>query len=154
MPIKSAAEIFAYPNKYGYNLAINHPVIGAFYDDFFRRFKLPRKMGMGDPQRLKYEQLLWKYIRSIYRKYDPESAGKLSRIDEKTFLFTRTSNWLKEALHIFLTEKLDVSKEPDLFAQKYSKELIPLAEALKPSQTYLDWVNGDYDYYKKEPRSD
>ena len=140
-------EIFAHPNKYGYNLSINHPVIGAFYDDFFRRFKLSRKMSMGDRQRLMYERILWKYLKSIFCSYDKEQV--LPMINDNTFLFTRIIGEQSEALNIFLTEKLNLSKALNQFAQKYSEKLIPIAETLKPSQIYLEWVNGDYDYHKK-----
>ncbi len=80
-------EIFAHPNKYGYNLSINHPVIGAFYNDFFRRFKLSRKMGMGDRQRLIYEKILWKYLKSVCHSYDKKLV--LPPISDKAFLFTK-----------------------------------------------------------------
>ena len=135
-------EIFAHPNKYGYNLSINHPVIGVFYDDFFRRFKLSRKMSMGDKQRIKYEKFLWEYLRSICCKYDSELA--FPQINDNSFLFTRIISEQNEALNIFLTEKLKLSKALDQFAKKYYEELTALAEPLKPSQIYLDWVNGNY----------
>lgn len=91
-------EIFAHPNKYGY-LSINHPVIGAFYNDFFRRFKLSRKMGMGDKQRLKYEKLLWKYLKSICRSYDKNLS--FQPINDNSFLFTKIIGWQEESLNIF-----------------------------------------------------
>ncbi|MDE6763699.1 MAG: hypothetical protein K2J73_08485 [Oscillospiraceae bacterium] len=141
-------EIFTHPNKYGYNLSINHPVIGAFYNDFFRRFKLSHKMGMGDKQRPLYEKLLWKYLRSICRSYDKNLL--LPPISDNGFLFTQIIGEQSESLNIFLTEKLNLYKALDQFAKKYSEELIPIAETLKPSQTYLDWVSGDYDYHKQE----
>lgn len=135
-------EIFAHPNKYGYNLSINHPVICAFYDDFFRRFRLSRKMGMGDKQRLKYEKLLWKYLKSICRRYDKNLS--FQPINDNSFLFTKIIGWQEESLNIFLTEKLNLSKALEQFAQKYYEELAALAELLKPSQIYLDWVSGNY----------
>lgn len=139
-------EIFAHPNKYGYNLSINHPTIGAFYDDFFHRFKLSRKMGMGDRQMLEYEKLLWNYLRSICRSYDKKLV--FPPISGNAFLFTKIIGWQEEALNIFLTDKLNLSEALDQFAKKYSEKLIPIAETLKPSQIYLDWVNGDYDNHK------
>ncbi len=136
-------EIFAHPNKYGYNLSINHPVIGAFYNDFFRRFKLSHKMGMGDKQRLLYEKLLWKYLRSICRSYDKNLS--LPPISDNGFLFTQIIGEQSESLNIFLTDKLNISKALDQFAKKYYEELTALAEPLKPSRIYLDWISRNYD---------
>lgn len=135
-------EIFAHPNKYGYNLSINHPTIGAFYDDFFRRFKLSRKMGMGDRQRLMYEKILWKYLKSVCHSYDKKIV--LPPISDKAFLFTKIIGWQEETVNIFLTEKLKLSKALDQFAKKYYEELTALAEPLKPSRIYLDWISGNY----------
>lgn len=145
--------LFALPTKYGYNLGITHPIIGAFYSDFFRRFKLPEKMGMGDSQRIEYENLLWNYIRSIYKKYDPKSAGFLPPISDKYFLFTKVIGWQEELLNLFLTEKLNLPKALEQFAKKYSDKLAPIAEELKPSEIYLEWVNGNYDREKERAAS-
>ncbi len=145
--------IFAPPNKYGYNLAVTHRAIGAFYNDFFRRFNLPLKMGMGDSQRIGFEKLLWQYIRSIYRKYDPKSAALLTPISDNAFLYTKIIGWQEELLHLFLTEKLNLPKALNQFAEKYSDKLAPIAEELKPSKLYLEWVNGDYDREKERAAS-
>lgn len=135
-------EIFAHPNKYGYNLSVNHPVIGAFYGDFFRRFKLSREMGMGDRQRLEYEKLLWNYLRGLCRRYDAKLV--FPAICGDGFLFSEIFGWQEEALNFFLTEKLKLSKAREQFAEKHREKLEAIAETLSPSTVYLDWLNGNY----------
>ncbi len=142
-----SVNIFALPNESGYNLGINSPVISDFYKDFFRRFKLPENMGM-DPQRIEYEKILWDYIRSVYRKYDPKLAKSLPKISGEYFLYTRVIGWQEEWLRLFLTEKLKLSKALEQFAEINSDKLALIAEKLRPSDIYLQWVSGNYENNK------
>lgn len=139
------ADLFTAPNtKYSfYQLSFNHPTLGAFYDDFFRHYGLPRIMGMGDKQRIQYERLLWEYLRKVYRLFNPNLGKVLSKYKEGQHLSEKLMGYPEEAFNDFLLRVLDLPKAFALFYKTYPKELEELAKSLKPSNTYIKSKRGD-----------
>lgn len=139
------ADLFTAPNtKYSYyQLSFQHPTLGAFYDDFFRRFGLSRTYGgMGDKQRPRYEKLLWTYLSGVYRKFNPGLGKVMPKYEEGQHLGERLVGYQAEVFNDFLLRVLILTKALEQFYQKHKKELEELAKSLKPSDTYIKWKNG------------
>lgn len=55
--------LFCSPNKYGYRLNVNHPLINKIYKRYKKKNNIARRIPLSDKQRLEFEQVTLDYLK-------------------------------------------------------------------------------------------
>lgn len=131
---KRATDLFTgvcpYTLEHHYHLNINNTVLNAFYEDTIKRHKLGHPP-FGDARRAAWENILWKFLRSRYMKYEPKYARMLPKeLPRDEHISGKVFGWLEDSFKTFINYTMDVTEALELFAK------------------------ADKTDYKKEPRSD
>lgn len=135
---KRATELYTgvspYTLKYHCQLNINNTVINAFYEDTIKRHKLGHPP-FSDSQRAAWENILWKFLRSRYMKYERKYAKMLPKeLPRDEHISGKVFGWLEDHFKTFINNIMDVPEALELFAE----------------EDKTDYKNP----HKKEPRSD
>lgn len=108
-------SLFTLPNKYGYQLNVNNPVIKACRENIFPPGYRPES----DSERITFENAFWKFLLKYFRKYDPKTAKLIpKKLDSERHMSEILSGWKLELLEIFVNSKLDIEKTVELFGKE------------------------------------
>lgn len=110
---KRTREVFAKPNKYGYQLNVNNAELNKLYEAHIKANRIHRPMG--DGQRIGWEKMIWGVLkrryRSCYRLRLPDYSEGMIRPLREIIV-----GWQREQLEDIVNFRLNV---PDIIRELY-----------------------------------